>query len=327
MGIGDCTVENMVSIDAELNCPVCDRRSRPFYRLARHNSTARRCDACSFVFLDPPLRESDGDYEAHYETPDYAERVVVDRAKFVRHLADVERAVLLPKLEGARVLEIGSSYGVLLGLLQSRGCNVEGLELLRGGVEASRKAGFTVHSVPLERFQPEHRYDIVISTHVLEHLRDVHAYFEKTAALLQPGGLSIILTPSADALLFRLLRQYWTGATPEEHNLFLSRQAAACLAERYGFEIVANKTTGRFWPLWRGVAAELARTLRSGNGGKQAGSRAPAPPSPRRNSGGMKATAYRIMNCIEFPFLYLLHATLTPFNISDELLVVMRKKP
>ena len=306
-----------------MKCPVCGDEAAVFYQLGRLDREAWRCAGCAFTWLVPPLRTEDSEYKAHYEDPAYMARFEVDEPKFRRHLADIDRAVDLATAPNRRLLEVGSSHGFLLGLLAARGFAVEGIELQQAGVAATRALGLPVQSVPLEEFSAAEPFGVVLSTHVVEHLRDIGFYFRKTAELLAPGGYSIILTPNGDALLFKLFRRFWTGATPDEHNVFLGFRAVRRLAESHGFEVLALKTTGRFWPVGRGLLAEGYRTVQARR--RPAGSSGPAATVAGAER-SWRNRIFRLLGWMEFPFLTVLHTCLSPFGLSDELLTVLRKK-
>ena len=307
-------------------CPVCGGQTKKFYRLKRHACQARRCRGCGFVWIDPPLRSADTEYIDHYEQPAYAACIGAgDNTKYRQHLENIERVVDLTAAPNRRALEIGSCYGHMLELLVARGFTVEGIELLQDGVASSRARGLTVHRVPFEQFNASTPFGLVLSTHVVEHLRDIRGYFQKTSELLAPGGFSILLTPNADATLFKLLRQFWAGATPDEHNLFLGFRAARSLASQYGFEVVALKTTGRYWSTTRGILAELYH-MKKKPPVESAASAKDAAAAPTQRRPGRRDAIFKLIAQIESPFLTLLHKGLARVGRSDELLLVLRKK-
>lgn len=295
--------------------------------MQRHACKARRCRSCGYVWIDPPLRGADAEYLDHYQQPAYSECVaVMDTTKYQVHLAHIQESVDLATAPNKRALEIGSSYGHMLDLLAGQGFAVEGIELLHGGVAASRARGLTIHSVPFEEFKAGEPFGLVLSTHVVEHLRDIHGYFRKTSELLAPGGYSILLTPNADATLFKVLRQFWAGATPDEHNLFLSFRAARLLAAQYGFEVVALRTTGRYWSTVRGVLAEGYHVVKARRAKSAAPSSAGTPGQAAHRRPGRRDAIFKLIARIESPFLTVLHRLLARCGRSDELLAVFRKK-
>ena len=71
-----------------------------------------------------------------------------------------------------RLLDIGCNEGRTLSLYARNGFQVEGLELNEVAAAAARQRGFQVFTVPLEQFNPETPYDIVVLSNVLEHASD-----------------------------------------------------------------------------------------------------------------------------------------------------------
>ncbi len=282
-----------------------------------------RCDGCGFVRLAPPLREEEISYQEHYISPHYVQVQQLPVEKYERHFRDFCDAVNIDSVPKRRVLEIGSSHGLLMDLFIARGFQAEGIELQAMGVASARSRGLTVHAVPYEDFKPDQLFGLVLSTHVVEHIRDIGAYFRKTAEWLEPGGLNIILTPNGKSAPFWLLRSFWAGATPEEHNLFLTPESARILAEQHGFEVLKIKTTGYFWSASRGILAEFYHRWKAPpSSGAQPTGAASSPPQDH----SLRDRIFRLLGWAEYPFLKLLHLLLNPFQRSDELLIVLRKK-
>src|SRR6185436_19039133 len=121
----------------------------------------------------------------------------------------------------------------------------------------------------------------------------------------RPGGAHVFLTPNADALFFRLLRQFWAGATPDEHNLFLGRKSAEHLANEYGLEVAAVRTTGRYWSLGRGILAEFWHRYRDRRKGKNGHGQESGPSTPDNRK--KREMVFRMISMVEWPFLTLMH--------------------
>ncbi len=101
-------------------------------------------------------------------------------------------------LQGLHVLEIGCYEGFLLQLLRERGAVVQGIEpSLRAATLGSQRWG-----VPIEagRFEdavlPEGQFDLIVLSHVLEHLLDPRDTLERCHGLLAPGGSLFVEVPN-----------------------------------------------------------------------------------------------------------------------------------
>lgn len=110
---------------------------------------------------------------------------------------------------GARVLDVGASWG--FGTLQLRraGFDAIGFEISRPRAELGRRLGVSVVESLAEAGSS---FDVVYSSHVLEHLPDPRASLREQLALTRPGGFVVAHTPNgseafrrANPRLFHLL--------------------------------------------------------------------------------------------------------------------------
>jgi len=99
------------------------------------------------------------------------------------------------------ILEIGSGCGEFVYLLQYLNLNAQGLEPHRGYSEYSRKEfGVSVTSAMLENASyPLAAFDLIVSHHVVEHLRDPAAELRRMNQWLKEGGYLLIEVPNIEA--------------------------------------------------------------------------------------------------------------------------------
>jgi SAM-dependent methyltransferase len=161
------------------------------------------CESCGFVYADTAVTQQDYDrfyasfskYEDRQtatgggETPSDARRLketAEDIARFVHHRA-------------ARVLDVGCANGGLLARLKDMGlANLCGFDLPAGCVENTRNLGIEAHIGSATQHPPGvGKFDLIILSHVLEHLRDLHQAVRGLEPLLQSGGHIYIEVPDA----------------------------------------------------------------------------------------------------------------------------------
>lgn len=82
---------------------------------------------------------------------------------------------------------------------------------------------------------PEKSYDIVISTEVFEHFRDIRAELYKIRSLLNPGGFLAVMTSFHDAV--GSFEDWWYVSDPT-HICFLSARTFDWIAKQFGFKII-----------------------------------------------------------------------------------------
>jgi len=148
------------------------------------------------------------------------------RARFMaRWRADVD---LEPRFVArGSVLEIGSASGWRLAHLRRLGWDrVEGIELVAAAAEASRLAGFTVHSLPVEQalaLYEDESLDAIVTSMVIEHLADPFAVVARLAKKLKPGGEFLFSTVRRDSVDAWIWGTYWRNLDLPRHMVWFTR--------------------------------------------------------------------------------------------------------
>lgn len=106
---------------------------------------------------------------------------------------------LAPYYTGGPVVDCGCGVGTVAGVLRSFGVDrVIGVDLDHGCLLRSRRCGIEVlqadlaHPIPLRGVST----DIIMISHVLEHIDNGVQLLSSAAGLLRPGGAIIVLTPN-----------------------------------------------------------------------------------------------------------------------------------
>jgi SAM-dependent methyltransferase len=122
------------------------------------------------------------------------------------------------EIRGRRVLEVGSAYinGTVRPLIEASGpreyC----------GVDISSGAGVDIVCDATElisRFG-ENSFDIVISTEMLEHVRDWRAVVHALKGVCKPGGVIMITTRSLGFMYHGFPRDYWRFEPDDMARIF-----------------------------------------------------------------------------------------------------------
>jgi hypothetical protein len=140
-------------------------------------------------------------------------------------------------------------------------------------------------------------------------------------------GLSIILTPNASSLPFNIFGKYWSAATPDEHNLFLSPRSIEILAEEHDFDVSIICNTNRHFSILRGLLSEIYRSRKANKADtKEFHTMA----NNSQNTGKVARNkidfALDLINRFESPILTMIHRFLNQSCRSDELLCVLKKR-
>ena len=133
--------------------------------------------------------QPEGPLSAYTAAPANTRRYASENQDYVaaqqaRHLRDL--ATLMPSR--GTLLEVGSGRGGFLERAAADGWIAVGIEPSQQGAEEARAAGLDVTHTSLENYGTEETYDVVYSSHVLEHFESPREAVLQMKARLRPGG-------------------------------------------------------------------------------------------------------------------------------------------
>ncbi|HCC36876.1 MAG TPA: class I SAM-dependent methyltransferase, partial [Treponema sp.] len=169
-----------------------------------------------------------------------------------------------------RVLDIGCATGALLERLKERGWRVCGVEISPSGEYARAERGLEVSSLPLEEnCFSEGSFDVILASHLIEHLNAPAPFVGEVYRLLKPGGHFFVTTPNIAGFQARLFAGCWRSAIFDHLYLFSVRTLAAML-ESAGFVIECVRTWGGLAegaaPRWlKKIADRMVKPLGAGD--------------------------------------------------------------
>jgi len=166
--------------------------------------------------------------------------------------------------EPPSILDVGCATGALLANLRdrsagsetprnevSRAWRVTGAEISPSAAYAKNERGLDVYNIPLEEIKfKEYSFDVVLASHLIEHLNDPKTFLSETHRILKDGGRCFITTPNIDGFQARLFGSRWRSAIFDHLYLFSARTLSKMLKDT-GFKIESIRT-------WGGLAAGFA---------------------------------------------------------------------
>jgi ubiquinone/menaquinone biosynthesis C-methylase UbiE len=211
-----------------------------------------RCTGCGLVYLNPrpDVSELSTIYPPNYYSYNQTKlceeartNSTLNRLRKQGFMAKIEKSLsLCPKREPVTVLDIGCGDGLFLNLFtESQGKHVEthGLDFNK---EAAEEAGRHGHKTYAGRFEdvdlPSNYFDLVIASHVIEHVEDPKGFTEKVFRILRPGGIFWFETPnigSLDAKIFR--SKHWGAYHFPRHWFYFDPESIKHLAKLTGYEV------------------------------------------------------------------------------------------
>lgn len=114
---------------------------------------------------------------------------------------------LVPPGDGGRALDVGCREGTQTRWLREQGYEVTSIDVEQGFADAL----VVDANAPLPF--PDHTFDLVWSSEVLEHLENPTWSLTELRRVTRPGGQLILTTPNSYMWLFRIIALF--GLTPE----------------------------------------------------------------------------------------------------------------
>jgi fatty acid desaturase/SAM-dependent methyltransferase len=269
-------VSHRIRKEALPACPLCDStRKRSRYEVREHeydNTTDDpfdmvECLECGAWYLDP--RPADSELGTIYP-PNYYSNVLeaassidVEEARkgmfhklglwmFKRRIRPIEKHLkITPE---TRWLDIGCGFGLALeSMYQVHGIRGTGVDMSERAVSICKQRGFDVHAVRIEDFAPPSgmKFHFIHSSHLIEHVGSPLSYLKKVYDLLEPGGITVFITPNTRTWEASLFGKHWGGLHVPRHWVLFNGASAVRAAERAGFEHLETSfsTNSQFW-IW-----------------------------------------------------------------------------
>ena len=174
---------------------------------------------------------------------------------------------------GARLLEIGSGMGHLVGQLEDT-FDTHGMDLNHWAVKQSRsiiqKTNLQTASAQELPYE-DGAFNVVIIKHIVEHLPDPQKAIQEIGRVTEPGGTLILATPNLDSLLKPWKGDKWIGYQDPTHISLKQPAEWLELICNAGFSPLKVFSDG-FWdvPYIRFVPSQFQKLFFGSLGGFQA---------------------------------------------------------
>jgi len=245
-------------------CPLCQNTRTTLHAIAEdieYFTSAERfrfyhCEACDVLFMSPMLYDRLSEiYPANYYSFKSRAAGFIQRAKEALDRR-MFRAILqkIPAPAPA-VLDVGGGTGWLLNSVKTcdaREMSTQIVDIDPGAKEEAENAGHRYFLGPIEEFESETKFDLILMLNLIEHVRRPDEILAKARSLLSTNGLLLIKTPnflSLDARIFR--HRSWGGYHAPRHFVLFNRSSFARVAQARGLEVVSFAYTqgAPFWSI------------------------------------------------------------------------------
>lgn len=207
-----------------------------------------RSDRLGFTSPLPSEHKLSSYYRTTYRENRY-EAPTLDYLKAMGQRAQNQHDYILERSEGAgitNVLDVGCAAGMLLEAFQRDGARVTGFEPDEQMSQKARDKVGEEGKIHTKMFTPDMiapgTMDLVVASHVLEHLPNPQEFVASLGKLLKPGGFLFIEVPNMSLDSVRC--QVANRNVGHGHLYFFSPSSILTLFETVDFELVDVATYG-----------------------------------------------------------------------------------
>lgn len=222
------------------------------YTVSQKTFAVWQCSSCQLRFTqDVPNQAAIAPYyqsDAYISHSDTNQGLINKLYKMARSRTLKTKLKTVQKNTGkitGKILDIGAGTGAFLNTMTTADWQATGLEPDAGARKICKdNYGLDLKS-PSALFNIETAsQDAVTMWHVLEHVHELHPYFEQINRILKPNGAACIAVPnylSGDAMHYK---EYWAAYDVPRHLYHFCPDAMRKLAQTHGMSVTAMQ------PMW-----------------------------------------------------------------------------
>ena len=149
------------------------------------------------------------------------------------------------KIYDAKVIEIGCGYGGILDCFRGKGADIVGVDVDHNVEEFVLSKDIDIYIGTIESFVEERKVekvDIIILSHVLEHVVDPVGFLQIVRVLLNNKGIIYLEVPGIDN---PRVRKNNLGVQPG-HLFYFNKKSLLNVCTRAGFEVIKSNNAAQF---------------------------------------------------------------------------------
>lgn len=180
-------------------------------------------------------------------------RNIIERTGVRKSLALSQLNYLKPHILGKNLLEIGSGEGFLLEMFEKNGFNVSGIEPSKINIEiinSKLKRGKCENKFVEDLSFSDKRFDVIIMSHVLEHLINAKEILGMLKNGLMNNGILFIEVPNCQDQ-----KTLEHSVKTQPHMYHFSKQSLQKILEMSGFKVIQiNTFTAEVFSPWQHIS-------------------------------------------------------------------------
>jgi 2-polyprenyl-3-methyl-5-hydroxy-6-metoxy-1,4-benzoquinol methylase len=227
------------------NCPFCGGQiyNRKFVSFSF--DVCRRCKIAQTKPTPSNVDYSKNDFQAQFNFTSLDELNPIWKKSIYKQINLLRKNLR----KGSKIFEIGCGQGIILNELRKNGYCVKGIEPSKEAVKRAVYSGLDV----IEGYFPniklaDSKFDAIISSHVLEYIKNPTSFIKKISSILSPGGLLMFTQTNYLGLIPRVRKEHWYAWTPEQHYWHFSVIGLRSFLAGFGYSRVETKYTSLVHP-------------------------------------------------------------------------------
>ena len=239
-------------------CPNCKSENISKALLAKDFTVSKElfeiwhCNYCALRFTQNiPAPQDIGKY---YQSQDYISHSDTKKG-FINNLYHRVRNITLrskrklvedcTNQKSGNLLDIGAGTGAFAATMQQSGWHVTGLE----PDKTARQNALNNYALVLQSSETlytlaDKSFDAITMWHVLEHVHELHKYFDTFQNILKQDGVLFIAVPNYTSYDAYHYKEYWAAYDVPRHLYHFSPQSMSELAQYHKFSISSME------PMW-----------------------------------------------------------------------------
>ena len=193
-----------------------------------------KCNNCGLIFSELLNIEFENLYQ------EVVDNLYIDQIPFKKKYFEIVLSKIKKYLDSSKdVLEIGSYYGVFGSLINKNVKNYTGLELSKHAVNYAKKE-YNLNCVNLsinEYLKNSDKIDVIIMSHVIEHMDDVFANIDNIKSKMTKDSVLIFSTYNMDSLIAKVLGKNYHWIMPM-HKYYFTKKVLKKILNEKNLEIV-----------------------------------------------------------------------------------------
>lgn len=229
------------------NCPNCGSEKFDVSLKSKDNRfgkdgkvfTIVKCKNCGLSYINPIFLENElGQF--------YGVDFYLGNKSYLNKVSNIISLIKTSSLmkvigkykKNGKVLDVGCGLGGLVSSFIKYGYDAYGVEINKDSkqfIENKLRKKIIFNDLKKANFKKKN-FDIITTTHVLEHVYDLKSFLEEIKNNLKDDGFFYIRVPNSNFFEYKIFKNYAYNLEVPRHLLFFTRQSLEIVLKNAGFE-------------------------------------------------------------------------------------------